>query len=339
MKSLEEIQQIERVVEDLDDYCRSEVICRVQGEKFDFPVYKISFGNPSPQAPVLGIVGGVHGLERIGAQVSVSLLQTFSKLALWDQTTKDLLKEIRVFFIPTVNPYGLAFMRRSNHRGVDLMRNAPIEGDGKIPFLLGGHYHSPLLPWYRGRPEAMELEAQALCENVRQEIAASPCAITVDFHSGFGLRDRIWFPYANSTKVFEDIELVHSLVQLLENTYPHHFYQIEPQSMNYTTHGDLWDYIFQEHRKQSSQVFVPLCVEMGSWNWVKKNPFQIFSSLGPFNPVKAHRMKRTLRRHNTFFDFLLKALRSPKVWSTLSEEQKFKHRQLALGRWYKGTPP
>lgn len=334
MKQLSEIRQIESILRETESFGRSRELCRVQGRNYDFPVYKLTFGNPDPKAPVLGLIGGVHGLERIGAQVVLSLLTSFSKLLVWDQSLHHMLSQMRIFFIPTVNPYGLAYMRRSNPRGVDLMRNSPIEGEGEIPYLLGGHRLSPRLPWYRGAPSEMELESQALCQAVREEIGQSAVAVTVDFHSGFGLRDRIWFPYARTTKPFEDLSYIHSFFELMETTYPHHFYQIEPQSLNYTTHGDLWDFLFQEHRKNSQSVYLPLCVEMGSWNWVRKNPMQLFSSLGPFNPVKTHRLKRTLRRHNTFFDFLMRAMVSPDSWSKLSEEQQHKHRQLALTRWY-----
>lgn len=334
MKQLSEIQQIETILKESENFGRYREICRVQGQNYDFPVYKLTFGNPDPKAPVLGLIGGVHGLERIGAQVVLSLMSSFSKMLIWDQSLHHMLSKIRVFFIPTVNPYGISHLRRSNARGVDLMRNAPVEGEGEIPFLLGGHRLSSHLPWYRGSENEMEAESKALCEAVSEEIQSSSAAITVDFHSGFGLRDRIWFPYAKTIKPFEDLSYVNSFFELMETTYPNHVYQIEPQSLNYTTHGDLWDYLYQQHRQTSQKVYIPLCVEMGSWNWVRKNPMQIFSSLGPFNPVKTHRLKRTLRRHNTFFDFLMRSLVSPEAWAHLSEEQQNKHRQLALTRWY-----
>lgn len=334
LKYLSELQQIESILNETRSFGQYHELGRVQGRNYDFPIYKLTFGNSDPKAPVLGLIGGVHGLERIGTQVVLSLLSSFSKLLVWDQSLHQQLKRMRVFFIPIVNPYGIAYMRRSNARGVDLMRNAPIEGEGDIPFLLGGQRISKHLPWYRGSSFEMELEAKALCQAVGEEIHQSEAAITVDFHSGFGLRDRIWFPYARTTKPFEDLSYVHSFFDLMETTYPHHFYQIEPQSLNYTTHGDLWDFLFQQHRSASSKVYLPLCVEMGSWNWVRKNPMQIFSSSGPFNPVKTHRIKRTLRRHNTFFDFLMRAMASPSSWANLSDEQQHKHRQLALARWY-----
>jgi len=77
-----------------------------------------------------------------------------------------------------------------------------------------------------------------------------------------------------------------------------------------------------------------LCLEMGSWTWVKKNPLQIFNIQGHFNPMKNHRMKRTLRRHNTFFEFLVRASLSPQAWAQQNPEQRLKHETLARELWY-----
>ena len=81
-------------------------------------------------------------------------------------------------------------------------------------------------------------------------------------------------------------------------------------------------------------TFLPLTLEMGSWTWVRKNPWQIFSKHGAFNPIKEHRIKRTYRRHHVLFDFLLKAMNSNKVWSDLDKRVRNKHEQLGLERWY-----
>ena len=53
----------------------------------------------------------------------------------WDETTRDLLERSRLVFMPLINPAGMYLKRRSNPNGVDLMRNAPIEGE-EIPSLL-----------------------------------------------------------------------------------------------------------------------------------------------------------------------------------------------------------
>ncbi|MFZ4403246.1 MAG: DUF2817 domain-containing protein [Pseudobdellovibrionaceae bacterium] len=341
---LPEIQQIYKATQDLKGLARVEQILQVdsgfyrKNQPQNLPVYKISFGTERPDAPVLGLIGGVHGIERIGSQVCVSLLNMLSELVLWDKNTQRVLENLRVFFIPTVNPWGILHKRRSNAAGVDLMRNAPVEGEDKLTWLVSGHRYTDKLPWYRGAEgSALQPESKALIDAVNKEIKHSPVAITVDFHSGFGLQDRLWFPYAKTIKPFPGIAYMHSFKDLFEKTCPHHFYQIEPQSRNYTTHGDLWDYMYDQYSASSNQkgVYLPLCLEMGSWMWVKKNPLQLFSYEGPFNPLKSHRQRRTLRRHNTLFEFLMRILSSPQAWAELSAEQKTKHEWRAYETWYK----
>lgn len=333
---LQEIEQIEKIIQELGPLVRSEVLALSEQGSLKIPIYKLSFGSEDPQVPAVGWIGGVHGLERIGSQVCISLLHSFAERLLWDETLKESLKNLRLFFIPVVNPLGILRKTRSNPRGVDLMRNAPIEGEHP-PRFLGGHRYSARLPWYRG-PEgaAMEVESQALVKAVQQEIFQSSLGITIDLHSGFGLQDQIWFPYAKTTKPYPGLAEAHAFKSLFDRTYPHHFYRVEPQALNYTTHGDLWDFLYDQYTEKGSSrgVYLPLCLEMGSWMWVKKNPLQFFNIQGHFNPVKSHRMKRTLRRHNTFFEFTLRAALSPYSWAYLSEEQRLKHSRWAYELWY-----
>lgn len=333
---LPELEQLEKIIQELGPLVRSEVLAYSQKDSVRLPIHKLSFGSEDPKAPVVGLVGGVHGLERIGSQVCISLLHSFTELLLWDEGLKQSLKNMRLFFIPIVNPVGILQKTRSNPQGVDLMRNAPVEGEHP-PRLLGGQRYSSRLPWYRGEEgAAMQVESQALVDAVRKEIFQSSLAITVDFHSGFGLQDQIWFPYAKTSKPYPGIAEAHAFKSLFDRTYPHHFYRVEPQALNYTTHGDLWDYLYDQYTENGPKkgVYLPLCLEMGSWMWVKKNPLQLFNLQGHFNPVKSHRMKRTLRRHNTFFEFMLRAALSPHSWAYLSEEQRLKHTHLASELWY-----
>lgn len=335
MITLPEIQQIEKKLQAAGSTARSEILTYSEAGDLRFPIYKVSFGNPDPRAPVLGFVGGVHGLERIGAQVCVALMNSLAELSQWDENLQRTLQTVRVFFIPTVNPVGIYRKTRCNPQGVDLMRNAPVEADNPH-FLLGGHRFSKRLPWYRGEEgSTMQIEAQALVDAVEKEIALSPLAVTLDLHSGFGLQDRLWFPYARTVRPYPDLHLCYALKELLDRTYPHHFYRMEPQAQNYTTHGDLWDYLYDTHRAaKPGQVYLPLCLEMGSWLWVKKNPWQIFSAEGPFNPLKGHRHKRTLRRHNTLMEFLIRAVSSPQAWVQTDGGRRQELDQKARELWY-----
>lgn len=304
-----------------------------QNRNFQFPLIGFSFGSTDPKAPVLGLFGGAHGLERIGAQVVLSLLKSFSELLLWDESLIQALGKMRVVFLPIINPIGMLTKSRANPNGVDLMRNAPIEAEEKPNFLLGGHRYSKHLPWYRGEGQ-LEPENQAVFDFCRQQFFQSSAVISMDFHSGFGVQDQIWFPYAKTRKPFPHLAEMKALEESFERTHPHHFYKIEPQALNYTTHGDLWDYIYDQYRGENEGLYLPLALEMGSWLWVRKNPLQLFSSLGPFNPIKPHRHKRILRRHTTLFDFLIRATLSNKGWSKLGPEQKNKFFERALEKWY-----
>lgn len=303
-------------------------------EQFELPLVSLHFGCSNPEAPVLALFAGVHGLERIGSQVVLALLQSFSETLLWDEILQDTLKKIRVVFVPFVNPLGILNKTRSNPNGVDLMRNSPIVAEGNPSWLIGGHQFSNRLPWYRGE-NGLEPEARAVIEHCQKQFSQSKAVISMDFHSGFGVQDQIWFPYAKTKKPFPNLPELYSMAESYEKTHPNHFYKIEPQALHYTTHGDLWDYIYDQYLKtQATGVYLPLALEMGSWMWMKKNPLQIFSSLGAFNPVRPHRRKRVLRRHQGLFEFLIRILASNKSWTQLKQEQRNKYQLRAMERWY-----
>lgn len=304
------------------------------------PLIALEFGSKSPTAPVFLLTAGVHGLERIGTRVVNSYLKTLISLAQWDETVHDLLSKVRFVVLPVLNPIGMYMSRRSNGNGVDLMRNAPVEADpGTAPGIAGGHRISPLLPWFRGHAgQPMEQEAQVLCDFFQKELKDASSILALDVHSGFGSVDRIWFPYARSRDPFPNLADVYNLAQLLDRAYPHHIYKIEPQSGSYTTHGDLWDYLYDSNLKSHpNRVFLPLTLELGSWLWIKKNPRQLFSLLGIFNPLLPHRTQRILRRHILLLDYLLRAAAQPAAWATFEEKKQEEILRLATNRWYAQT--
>ena len=130
----------------------------------------------------------------------------------------------------------------------------------------------------------------------------------------------------------------YALRDLMNKSYPHHFYSIEPQSVQYTTHGDVWDYLYDRHyaQRKGSEFFLPLTLEMGSWKWVRKNPKQIFDLLGIYNPILPHRRARVLRDHKTFMDFLHRAVLS-EDWVKIEKERRDILRFEALNLWYGGS--
>ncbi|MDO9183369.1 MAG: DUF2817 domain-containing protein [Bacteriovorax sp.] len=277
-----------------------------------YPIYSFVIGSSDKTAPTLGLFGGVHGLERVGSQVVIGYLKSLVAQMRWDRALCESLKHYRIVSIPIINPVGMKHLKRSNGNGVDLMRNAPVEAElGPKYKLYRGHRISPKLPWYRGAINSpMQTEAQILINFVKEEMYSSQFSLCIDFHSGFGLRDRLWFPYAKSVEVFQKKKEVDSIADLFKKTHPHHIYKIEQQSDSYTTHGDLWDYMFD----QAPNLFIPWTLEMGSWIWLKKNPMQLFNKLGFFNPIVGHRYQRTMRRHHVLIDFFSRLIQNVDAW-------------------------
>ena len=330
-----ELEQLETLINKLGNHASVEVLETISYQDHKLPIYSITLGSERNDVPVIAYFGGVHGLEKIGTEVILAYLHTLSELLGWDSELHRRLQHTRLVFVPIVNPVGVLRGTRCNSNGVDLMRNAPIAGVGKTK-LYSGHSISPRLPWYRGNPANMEPEANALCRVIRTQLAKASLVVAVDLHSGFGIQDRLWFPYASRKSPFPSLAEAHALKQLFDNSYPHHFYKIEPMSQEYVISGDLWDYLYDEFWQQSQQPgrFMPLTLEMGSWQWLRKNPMHLFLRHGLFHPVLPHRQQRILRRHLTLFDFLFRAVLNPEVWSTLTVQQRSQHQQLARQLWY-----
>jgi len=311
-------------------------LCTVDCGARRFPVLAMCLGNPDPGVPAVGFFGGVHGLERIGAAVVIAWLRSLVSRLAWDDTLHRQLESVRLVFMPLVNPGGTWRGTRANPNGVDLMRNAPVDAERALA-LVGGQRLGPRLPWYRGAAGApMEAEAQALCGLVESELLGRPFSLALDCHSGFGLVDRLWFPYAHTARPFPWLAEVHALAAIFEASHPQHRYVIEPQSRQYLTHGDLWDHLVA--RAAPGSVFVPLTLEMGSWLWVRKNPRQLLSRHGLFNPQVAHREQRVLRRHAPWFDFLVRAAIGHARWCPTPTARAQQHER-ALDRWYRGQRP
>ena len=299
-----------------------------------YPVHVITLGNPSLDVPGVGYFGGVHGLERIGAGVVIAYLQSLVMRLQWDSSLHRQLESVRLVFMPIVNPGGMVLGTRANPNGVDLMRNAPVQARESVPFLLGGQRLSARLPWYQGpASRVMEMENQAVSEVVETELLSRPLSLSLDCHSGFGLNDRIWFPYAHTRAPIAHLAEMHALNTIFVQSHSHHRYIIEPQSRQYLAHGDLWDHLYLQSCVQPHRVFLPLTLEMGSWLWVKKNPRQLFSRHGIFNPLIEHRQQRVLRQHQLLLDFLSRAACGHPLWLPRAETRASHHAQ-ALQDWY-----
>jgi hypothetical protein len=318
---LKELEHIVRFFEMGDPLFRMSILSEAKYKNKTYPIYSFSIGSSDVSTPVLLLVGGVHGLERIGAQVVINYLRSLMTQMSWDEKLRETFKHYRIVAIPVLNPWGIEHFRRANGNGVDLMRNSPTEGikDSRWK-IYRGHSLGPILPWYRGKKDQMEVEARALCYLVEKEIFPSKCALAIDFHSGFGVKDRLWYPYAKSFSDFPFINQAKKITELLGETHPFHVYQVESQSVSYTTHGDLWDYLvdkYHDEQKNPEGIFIPWTLEMGSWNWLKKNPLQIFDRKGVFNPIVKHRMDRTMRRHFILIHFFTRLILNKKAWNQI----------------------
>jgi hypothetical protein len=332
---LPELVALERLIELGGGHVKHQIVRTVQlASGASYPIYAVTLGSQDAEVPAVGYFGGVHGLERIGCEVVLAYLQSLVMRLQWDSTLHKQLETVRMVFMPLVNPGGLALGTRANPQGVDLMRNSPVVAKESVPFLLGGHRSSARLPWYRGALSSpMEAESQAVCEVASSELLSRPFSIAVDCHSGFGVTDRIWFPYAHTRAPIEHLAEVHALKEIFAGSQTHHRYIFEPQSAQYLAHGDLWDHLYLQAYQHEGRIFLPLTLEMGSWLWVKKNPRQLFSRHGMFNPLIEHRQQRVLRQHQQFLDFLSRAACGHALWLPSAEERERSHAR-ALQEWY-----
>ncbi|MEX3936777.1 M14 family zinc carboxypeptidase [Paraburkholderia phymatum] len=308
-------------------------VCETRTHGRTFCVHTASIGSRDPRAPAIGFFGGIHGLERIGTQLVLDYMRALLGRLEWDELLVRQLQSIRLIFMPIVNPGGMWAATRANPNGVDLMRNAPQDAEERVPWLAGGQRVGSWLPWYRGRRGApMEVEAAALLRVVEEDLAVRPLSFALDCHSGYGWTDSIWFPYAKTRRAMPHLPEMYALKTMFERAHPHHGYIFEPQSHQYLLHGDLWDWAYD--RTPPPNIFLPMTLELGSWLWIKKNPRQIFSRQGMFNPVKAHRTARVLRRHANLLDFLTRAAYAPQRWLPRGHrrDELLDH---AIDHWYK----
>ncbi|MEQ1636983.1 MAG: M14 family zinc carboxypeptidase [Methylococcales bacterium] len=332
---LPELKQIEALIKHNTANLGAEVLSEIHFKQQVFPIYALTLGSKAKEAPCIVFVGGVHGLERIGTQVVLAFLETLLERLRWDLTLEVMLAQVRIVFLPLINPVGMFKHTRANGQGIDLMRNAPVDSREKTVWLAGGHRISARLPWYRGIEGApMQAEAQILCDYIGNSVLTAPFSIVLDCHSGFGVHDRIWFPYAKSRKEpIKHLGEIYTLRKLFFQTYPYQNYCFEPQALHYLTHGDLWDHLYGQSLALET-VFLPLTLEMGSWRWIRKNPLQLVNLLGMFHPIKQHRINRVLRGHLILMEFLVRATLSYQHWTDASQRQTLAKQAEEL--WYSG---
>lgn len=334
-KHLPEMYRLDKLMDHSEGILGFESLAYVSLDDQQYPIPFLTLGNLSQCKTIFFITAAIHGVERIGTQALLAWLQTVIQRHRWDALWRGQFEQdIAIAILPMVNPTGMIKNTRCNGNGVDLNRHAPIDAEDPVPFLLGGQRISKHIPWYRGRKGVdAEIEFQILEKTVDRLTQTGKPVIALDIHSGFGFRDQLWIPYAYRKQPINDVAIYMALKILWERNYPHHNYAFEPQSSAYLSHGDVWDYF---HRKVQAEgnLLLPLTLEMGSWNWVKKRPVQLLSFSGLFHPTVPHRHARVLRQHLGLLDFLLAATRNFEAWRP-RDDQWYAMEQVALSMWYK----
>lgn len=308
MKPFPELELIEKITYKLNKLkvgFEREILNHIEYKGEKYPVHGFVLGSKDPSAPTFGLFGGVHGLEKIGTHIILNYMRSLAYRHSVDSFFRKKLETMRFVCIPMINPVGVRFSKRGNGNGVDLMRNSPTVATGKTIPLGSGHRLSNKLWWYQGKEGVLEAESKILINFVKEQMFASEFSMALDVHSGFGVRDRLWYPYSKVRDAFPLEGEARNFKRGLKLTNPFHAYQVEPQGDSYLIHGDLWDYLFdmQYADPNYTGVFLPWTLEMGSWSWVKKNPMQLLTPTGMFHPIKPHRVRRTMRRHWSLFDF------------------------------------
>ncbi|MGV2989362.1 DUF2817 domain-containing protein [Vibrio sp. E150_011] len=300
----------------------------------NLPLYMLSMGNEDPTAPCLILTGSIHGVEKIGSQIILSFIRNLLKRLQWDKRLSEALDKIKIITVPVVNPWGVALNTRANHNGVDLMRNAPINSHNTKYQLYAGQTISARLPWYRGNPDDMEQELKVLSSHILNISKHARSTIVLDLHIGFGTRDRLWFPFAHHKHPPHNLHQFYLLYSIFRKSYPQYeLYQFEPQCHQYTTHGDFWDWMHLKHYETSTNPFVPLTLELGSWLWVKKNPMQLLKFSQLFHPTKPHRIKRVQRRHSALLGYLTQVLDN-ELLTNMSADEQSRLTKKATKLWY-----
>ncbi len=252
---------------------------------FRFPIHSLCIGKPAAfQRSCVGFTAGVHGLETIGIRILLDFLENIFEGP--DHETLQALMDgdTAIACIPIINPGGVAMKRRSNPASVDLMRNSGRDGEAVVPFF-GGHRLSKSLPYFRGH--SLQPETRSLLRFFHERFSNVKKGIfpILDVHSGFGVIDSVWWPFAGQKMPPPDHYLFRKLTQMIQTEGDGIVY--EPQSQAYRVHGDLWDRVYEESiskRPDRRARMLPFTLEIGTWSDVKRNPKRLLSKRGLFNP-------------------------------------------------------
>ena len=176
--------------------------CRVSGGDTTFPGlirWHSAARQDRPGGRAVGF-GGVHGLESHRQHISCWCICAACVHRLnGDQILQHELQSAAGIHA-TGQPWRHVSPQPRQPAGCDLMRNASgLKRERCLSCLPDSAPALPLPWWYRRAAGApMQMESQALCDLVETELLSRSFSLALDCHSGLGLQDRLWFPYASS---------------------------------------------------------------------------------------------------------------------------------------------
>ncbi len=273
-----------------------------------YPIYLLEIGRRSAfRRHTVSIISGVHGLETIGIRIHLDIIRCFLNPRSAHFSEALAAGKLGIYSIPILNPAGVARESRANGQGVDLNRNSGIDAEGALAFF-GGHRISPVLPYYRGK--ALQRESRALYRFLREHAWKNGRIHTaLDIHSGYGAQNYLWWPYSFSKRRVPHAAVFEHMAAELAGRHP--MYRIEPMSLSYMTHGDLWDRALLEFEAAKQKgiiarksLFLPLTLEIGTWQELRNNPMRMLKKQRIFNPPPQSR-KAYMREHRELIRDLL----------------------------------
>jgi len=304
-KETPEILQLKRLANKFGDILIMEELGEIEHKGYKSSINAFFIGHkPKPELPTIAFFSCFHGVEWIGSRVLVNFIEHLIREITWDDGIRTLTEKVNICGIPIVNPIGRIESYRSNGNGVDLMRNAPVMAENVLPFL-GGQRISRHIPWYMGR--GLEKENEIILKFLDDYVFPSNFKFTVDIHSSFLRGSRIWIPYASGKKLPQKEAAVFRQVRKTFNgLYKYNPYKYEKQEHIYKTHGDFWDYNFDRHNEGNKGKYLPLTLEISSWNWSIRNIFRRWSMESLFNPFDRKESNAEYLKHILVFDFLIR---------------------------------
>ncbi len=305
VKESPEVKKIRILSEKFPELIKMELLDHIEHNGYRAPVYAFYIGHkPDPKLPTVAFFSCFHGVEWIGGKVLSDYIEHIVRDINWDTDARANIAKINICGIPVVNPVGRIERTRQNARGIDLMRNAPVIAE-KALFLLGGQKWSKNLPWYMG--EGIEKENQIVLNFLDENVFPSEFKITLDIHSAFLRHPRIWMPYASGKKVPDkEKKIFMEIKKYLYTIYKHHPYKYEKQTNLYSTHGDFWDYNFDNYLAKGKGTYLPLTLEISSYKWAIKNILSRWTMEAVFNPLDRRKGRDEYIKHMMIFDFIIK---------------------------------